>query len=517
MTTDIHQQKIIIIDFGSQYTQLIARRIRELGVYCELHLPTSKKLEKITGIKGIILSGGPESATAAGAPKVPDFVWNAAVPILGICYGMQAMAEHFAGSVAAAPVAEFGDAKLELVETSPLFAHLQVASEFNVWMSHCDHVQQLPQGFSCVAKSASAPIAAMQNLEKKLFALQFHPEVTHTVDGENILAAFARDVCACDCLWQPQSIIEQQISDIKSKVGDNHVVVGLSGGVDSAVVAALLQRAIGQQLTCVFVDTGLLRLNEAQEVAEVFKQHMQMDLIIVDAKQQFFAALQGESDPEQKRKICGALFVRIFEAESKKLDNCKWLGQGTIYPDVIESAEAESGAHVIKSHHNVGGLPEKMGLKLIEPLRELFKDEVRKIGTELGLPKKLISRHPFPGPGLALRVLGLVEKEYVEILQRVDNIFISALCDNGLYDSVSQAFAVFLPVKSVGVTGDQRNYAFVVALRAVCTTDFMTATWADLPHEFLQDVSNKIINSVPEVSRVVYDISGKPPATIEWE
>jgi GMP synthase (glutamine-hydrolysing) len=515
---NIHKDKILIIDFGSQYTQLIARRVRETGVYCEVHLPCISASEvQDFAPRGVIISGGPESVNAQDAPKIPEFLLALNIPLLGICYGMQSLAAQLGGSVASADVCEFGHANLNYTSESSLFKHLDLGADFSVWMSHGDHVTTLPDGFICTATSDDAPIAAMEDATRKFYALQFHPEVTHTPDGEMMLRNFVCDICACQASWQSSAIIDDQIMQIKQTIGSDHVVVGLSGGVDSSVVAALLQRAIGSQLTCVFVDTGLMRAREVQDVQAIFADHMGIDLITVDAADRFFAALQGESDPERKRKICGELFVRVFEEEAKKIPDCKWLGQGTIYSDVIESAKAQAGAHVIKSHHNVGGLPEKMGLKLIEPLAELFKDEVRKVGSELGVPDKIINRHPFPGPGLIVRVLGEVKREYVEILRRADDIFITMLHESDLYNSVSQAFAVFLPVKSVGVTGDQRNYAYVIALRAVKTTDFMTATWADLPHDFLSAVSNRIINSIPEVSRVVYDISGKPPATIEWE
>lgn len=522
---DIHKQRILILDFGSQYAQLIARRVREMGVYCEL-MPADIDAKTIDDFspQGIILSGGPESVTADHTLRAPERVFDLGCPVLGICYGMQTMAVQLGGRVDHSHQAEFGYARVRVTDAQNLFSDIadQVTEDgtplLNVWMSHGDHVSVLPPGFSGIASTESSPYAAMANVEKHWYALQFHPEVTHTHQGQQILSRFVKDICGCVAMWTPENIIEDNVVSLRDTLGEDQVLVGLSGGVDSSVVAALLHRAIGDQLTCVLVDTGLLRLNEADEVMSVFAKHLGVKLICVDAKERFFEALKGVDDPETKRKIIGEQFVRVFEEEAEKLKGIKWLAQGTIYPDVIESAKTATGTgHVIKSHHNVGGLPEKMSLKLVEPLRELFKDEVRKLGIALGLPGKLVYRHPFPGPGLAVRILGEIKPDYVTILQRADAIFIEALRQHDLYDQVSQAFAVFMPIKSVGVKGDARHYGYVIALRSVTTVDFMTAHWSDLPHEFLSDVSHRIVNEVKDVSRVVYDISGKPPATIEWE
>lgn len=525
MTTDIHQHRILILDFGSQYTQLIARRVREIGVYCELHSHDISE-EEIKAFKprGIILSGGPESLTEAQSPRASEIVFNLGIPVLGICYGMQTMADQLGGQVSSSDKREFGYAQVQVKNAKELFADIEDHVDDNgdayldVWMSHGDKVTSLPHGFEVIGSTLNAPYAAIANFEKQFYGLQFHPEVTHTKQGKRILEHFALDICGCDANWTSKNIIDESIRDVREQVGNDHVLVGLSGGVDSAVVAALLHKAIGDQLTCVFVDTGLLRLNEGDEVMRVFAQHLGVKVIRVNAKARFMQALAGISDPEKKRKTAGEVFIRVFEEEAEKLQDVQWLGQGTIYPDVIESAKAKSGkAHVIKSHHNVGGLPEDMSFQLIEPLRELFKDEVRKLGIELGLPSELVYRHPFPGPGLALRVIGEIKPEYVDILQRADAIFIEELRRHDHYDTVSQAFAVFLPIKSVGVKGDARCYEYVIALRSVTTVDFMTAHWSELPYSFLSHVSHRIINEISEVSRVVYDISGKPPATIEWE
>ena len=521
--TDIHSDKILILDFGAQYTQLIARRIREIGVYCEIwawdHDPA--EIAKF-GAKGIILSGGPESTTLPGAPKAPQEVFDAGLPILGICYGMQTLAAQLGGATEAADAREFGHAEVELVAHDSLLDGLKdhpgSPPRLDVWMSHGDHVAAAPPGFIVTARTDRIPVAAMANEDKRWYGVQFHPEVTHTRQGMALLRRFVVDICGCQTLWTAAHIIEDQIARVRAQVGNDEVILGLSGGVDSSVVAALLHKAIGDQLTCVFVDTGLLRWQEGDQVMAMFAEHMGVKVVRVNAAERYFKALAGVADPEAKRKIIGNLFVEIFDEESAKLKNAKWLAQGTIYPDVIESAGSKTGkAHVIKSHHNVGGLPEDMKLGLVEPLRELFKDEVRRLGVELGLPPHMVYRHPFPGPGLGVRILGEVKAEYAELLAKADHIFIDELRKAGLYDKVSQAFAVFLPVKSVGVVGDARAYEWVIALRAVETIDFMTAHWAHLPHEFLGLVSNRIINELRGVSRVVYDISGKPPATIEWE
>lgn len=525
MTTNIHQHRILILDFGSQYTQLIARRVREIGVYCELHpFDISDEDIKAFNPKGIILSGGPESLTESHTPRASELIFNLGCPVLGICYGMQTMAAQLGGKVESSAKREFGYAKVRVDNSQALLADIEdhVDDEGNaymdVWMSHGDKVTALPNSFEVIASTESAPYAAMANFDKHFYGVQFHPEVTHTKQGKRILEHFVLDVCACDANWTSKNIIEDSIEDVRQRVGKDDVLVGLSGGVDSAIVAALLHKAIGDQLTCVFVDTGLLRLNEGDEVMRVFAQHLGVKVIRVNAKEKFLSALKGKVDPEDKRKTAGEIFIRVFEEEARKLKGIKWLGQGTIYPDVIESAKAKSGkAHVIKSHHNVGGLPDDLAFELIEPLRELFKDEVRKIGLELGLPSELVYRHPFPGPGLALRQLGEIKEAFLDILRRADAIFIEELRRHEFYDEVSQAFAVFLPVKSVGVKGDARCYEYVIALRSVTTVDFMTAHWSDLPYNFLSHVSHRIINEMPEVSRVVYDISGKPPATIEWE
>ena len=519
---NIHTDKILILDFGAQYTQLIARRIREIGVYCEIWAWDHDPAEIAGfGAKGIILSGGPESTTLQGAPKAPQQVFDAGLPILGICYGLQTLAAQLGGATEAADAREFGHAQVDVIAKDSLLDGLSDhagAKKLDVWMSHGDHVAKAPPGFTVTAVTDRIPVAAMANETKRWYGVQFHPEVTHTKQGMALLRRFVVDICGCAALWTAANIIEDQIARVRAQVGSDEVILGLSGGVDSSVVAALLHRAIGKQLTCVFVDTGLLRWQEGDQVMAMFAEHMGVKVIRVNAAERYFAALAGVADPEQKRKTIGRLFVEIFDEESRKLAKARWLAQGTIYPDVIESAGSKTGkAHVIKSHHNVGGLPEHMKLGLVEPLRELFKDEVRRLGVELGLPREMVYRHPFPGPGLGVRVLGEVKPEYVELLQRADAIFIEELRKADLYDQVSQAFAVFLPVKSVGVVGDARAYEWVVSLRAVETIDFMTAHWAHLPYDFLGKISNRIINELRGISRVVYDISGKPPATIEWE
>lgn len=517
MTKNIHDQRILILDFGSQYTQLVARRIREIGVYCELWSWDVDEADiREFNPDGIILSGGPESVTEENSPRAPQYVFDSGVPVFGICYGMQTMAEQLGGKVATSTEREFGYAAVQVTGESALFADLE--STQDVWMSHGDKVVEIPSDFTKIAETDTCPYAAMANEEKKYFGVQFHPEVTHTKNGLKMLENFVLNVCSCEGLWTSASIIEDAVARIKEQVGDDEVILGLSGGVDSSVVAMLAHRAIGDKLTCVFVDNGLLRLNEAEQVMDMFGNKFGLNIIKVDAEDRFLEALKGEAEPEAKRKIIGHVFVDIFDEESKKLTNAKWLAQGTIYPDVIESAASKTGkAHVIKSHHNVGGLPDDMEMGLVEPLRELFKDEVRKIGLELGLPYNMLYRHPFPGPGLGVRVLGEIKKEYCDLLRRADAIFIEELHAADLYHKVSQAFTVFLPVRSVGVMGDGRKYDWVVSLRAVETIDFMTAHWAHLPYDFLGKVSNRIINEVDGISRVVYDISGKPPATIEWE
>ncbi len=525
MQQDIHAQRILILDFGSQYTQLIARRIREIGVYCEIRAFDMAD-DEIKAFKpsGIILSGGPESVTMTTTPRAPDAVFSSGCPVLGICYGMQTMVSQLGGSVGNADEREFGYAAVKVCNDSELLRGIEDHrlddgnATLDVWMSHGDHVTTLPEGFVNIAATVNAPHAAIADEARHYYGLQFHPEVTHTKQGLRMLQRFVLDICQCDMLWTASNIIQDSIAQVREQVGSDHVILGLSGGVDSSVVAALLHEAIADQLTCVFIDNGLMRLNEADQVMATFAKHMGVKVIQVNAQQRFYDELAGEADPEKKRKIAGRVFVEIFQEEADKIKDAKWLAQGTIYPDVIESAGSKTGkAHVIKSHHNVGGLPEDMTLKLVEPLRELFKDEVREIGLELGLPSELVQRHPFPGPGLAVRILGEIKPEFVELLQRADDIFISELRHYNLYDEVSQAFAVFLPVKSVGVMGDARKYDYVVALRAVETKDFMTAHWAHLDHDFLGLVANRIVNEIPGISRVVYDICGKPPATIEWE
>jgi len=522
---DIHAHRILILDFGAQYTQLIARRVRESGVYCEIHpWDMSEADVRAYGARGIILSGGPESVTDAEPPRAPQAVFEAGVPVLGICYGMQTMAQQLGGRVTPSDHREFGYAQVTVAAPCRLFDGLRDHSDgadravLDVWMSHGDRVDSLPPGFAAVAGTPSAPLAAMADESRRFYAVQFHPEVTHTLQGTRLIERFVREICGCEARWEPGSIAADAIARVREQVGSDRVLLGLSGGVDSSVVAALLHRAIGDQLVCVFVDHGLLRSGEGDQVMKTLGENMGVRVIRVNAEERFLGALRGEADPERKRKIIGRLFVEVFEEESNKLDGVRWLAQGTIYPDVIESAGAKTGkAHVIKSHHNVGGLPEHMKLKLVEPLRELFKDEVRRLGLELGLPREMVFRHPFPGPGLGVRILGEVSRQYADLLRQADRIFVDELHAHGLYDQTSQAFAVFLPVRSVAVMGDGRRYDYVIALRAVETVDFMTARWARLPYEFLDLCARRIINEVKGISRVTYDISGKPPATIEWE
>lgn len=526
MSQDIHAQRILILDFGSQYTQLIARRVREIGVYSEIH-PWDMTPEAIREFapKGIILAGGPESVTELDSPRAPQEVFDMGIPLLGICYGMQTMAEQLGGKVETSEKREFGYARVKLADSpSRLLEGIEDhianngALSLDVWMSHGDKVTVIPEGFHVIASTESAPIAAMCDPKRKFFAVQFHPEVTHTKQGMRILDRFIKEISGAEALWTAQNIIDDLVAKVREQVGDNKVLLGLSGGVDSSVVAALLHKAIGDRLTCVFVDNGLLRKHEGHQVMEMFAKNMGVRVIRVDAEDRFLTRLAGEAEPEAKRKIIGNTFIDVFDEEAQKLTECRFLAQGTIYPDVIESAASKTGkAHVIKSHHNVGGLPDDMNFELVEPLRELFKDEVRKIGLELGLPYDMVYRHPFPGPGLGVRILGEVKKEYADILREADAIFIEELHKADWYHKTSQAFAVFLPVKSVGVVGDGRRYEYVIALRAVETIDFMTARWAHLPYELLETVSGRIINEVAKVSRVTYDVSSKPPATIEWE
>ncbi|MBF0368380.1 MAG: glutamine-hydrolyzing GMP synthase [Magnetococcales bacterium] len=514
----LHAEKILILDFGSQYTQLIARRVREAHIYSEIH-PWSITLEEILAFdpRGIILSGGHQSVYDPNAPTVDKGLFELGVPVLGICYGMHLITKLMGGEVTPADKREYGPARVRAGEESSLTHNFFIDGETDVWMSHGDHVEKLPTGFVTSAASDNAPIAAMSHNKRRIFGVQFHPEVNHTPRGEFLIENFI-ELCGCTRQWTPSHFVDYAISQARDQVGGDHVVLGLSGGVDSSVVAALLHRAIGGQLTCVFVDNGLLRLNEGDEVMETFARHLGVKVIRVDAEDRFISRLEGVTDPEKKRKIIGHTFIEVFEEEANKIPGVKWLAQGTIYPDVIESAGAKTGvATAIKSHHNVGGLPERMGLDLLEPLRELFKDEVRQVGLELGLPRRMIYRHPFPGPGLGVRILGEVKKPFADLLRRADAIYLDELYATGHYGRIAQAFAVFLPVKSVGVMGDGRSYEHVVALRAVETKDYMTASWYPMPYDLLSRIANRIINEVPGVNRVVYDITSKPPGTIEWE
>ncbi|WP_423910390.1 glutamine-hydrolyzing GMP synthase [Candidatus Spongiihabitans sp.] len=524
---DPQQKKILILDFGAQYTQLIGRCVRELGVYCEI-FPFDVDSGKIKAFaaNGFILSGSHASTCQDHETNAPGIIFDTELPILGICYGMQTLVSQLGGVVENTTAQEYGYAENGYAEYGHAVVNTCANSKLcgpagqvlTVWMSHGDRVSELPAGFKVIGATSRCPYAIVADEDRDYYGVQFHPEVTHTVDGKRILSRFVHDICGCGADWVSANIIESQLQWVKNRVGNEHVILGLSGGVDSAVVAALLHRAIGAQLTCIFVDTGLLRLYEGDQVMETFSEHLGVKVIRVNAAGDYFKRLKDIDDPEQKRKIIGNLFIEIFERESRKIKNAKWLAQGTIYPDVIESSGNKHGkAKVIKSHHNVGGLPADMNLKLLEPLRELFKDEVRNMGLTLGLPKKIVCRHPFPGPGLGVRILGEVKQEYAEILRQADAIFLEQLYAHDLYDEISQAFAVFLPIKSVGVVGDNRAYEYVIALRAVETVDFMTANWKRIPHDVLSGISNRIINEVRGISRVVYDISGKPPATIEWE
>ena len=518
--TNITQDRILILDFGSQYSQLIARRVREAGVYSEMYaFDMSEEDIKAFNPKGIILSGGPESVHEAGSPRAPQIVFELGVPVLGICYGFQTMSEQLGGKVEAGTVHEFGYAKIDVVHQDPLLSNISDdKNQSQVWMSHGDKVARLAEGFRVTSSTPSCPFASASDEARKFYGVQFHPEVTHTAKGEQLISNFVHIICGCANLWNAENIIELRIEQLRQQIGNEKVLLGLSGGVDSSVVAALLHKAIGDQLTCVFVDNGLLRLNEGDQVMQMFAENMGIRVIRADAENRFLTALAGVTDPEAKRKIIGREFIEVFSEEARKLDGVKFLAQGTIYPDVIESAASKQGkAHVIKSHHNVGGLPDDLEFDLVEPLRDLFKDEVRKLGTTLGIPHHMIYRHPFPGPGLGVRILGEVKKEYADILRLADDIFMQELRASGWYDKTAQAFAVFQPVKSVGVVGDGRRYAWVIALRAVETVDFMTARFAHLPYELVDKISTRIMNEIKDVSRVVYDVSSKPPATIEWE
>lgn len=518
MLDNINLDKILILDFGSQYTQLIARRVRELNVYCEIH-PFNYDLEKIKEFnpKGIILSGGPSSVYEENAPYCTREVFNLGLPILGICYGMQLTSFFLGGKVVPSQKREYGRAAIEIIENQGIFKSFELGQKFDVWMSHGDKVDAIPEGFVQIALSDNTAFTAIANYEKNIYGVQFHPEVVHSTNGTEIIGNFLFEVCKCDPNWNMKNFIDTQIKEIREKVGDKTIICGLSGGVDSSVAAVLLHRAVGHQLKCIFVNNGVLRQNEAEKVIKIFRDNFHIDLIYVDAEDRFLEKLKDISDPEQKRKLIGYEFIEIFEEEANKLENVKFLAQGTLYPDVIESVSLKGPSAVIKSHHNVGGLPEKMNLKLIEPFRELFKDEVRLVGKELGVPDEVINRQPFPGPGLAIRVLGDITKEKLDVLRQADNIVVDEIKKAGLYTKVWQSFAVLLPVKSVGVMGDERTYEDTCAVRIVGSVDGMTADWSHIPYEILGTISSRIINEVKGINRVVYDITSKPPGTIEWE
>lgn len=529
MTENIHQHRILILDFGSQYTHLLARRIREMGVYCEIWAwNLTEKQISIFNPSGIILSGGPYSTTKLNSPRAPEYIFQAGVPILGICYGMQIIAVQLGGKVQSSQQREFGYVQVEIVRDNLLIRDIKDQVSvlgkplLDVWMSHSDKVIAIPKNFITIASTKHCPFAIIADEEKHVYGLQFHPEVTHTSQGRHILERFIFNICCCESLWTPTKMIENMTTYIRQLVGNDRVILGLSGGVDSLVTAVLLHRAIGEYLTCVFIDNGLLRLNEANQTMKIFNDNYDLKIIYIPAEKRFLSALAGIDEPEAKRKIIGRVFIEIFNEQALNIPGTKWLAQGTIYSDIIESVNSASAtttdkANVIKSHHNVGGLPKEMNMRLLEPLKALFKDEVRKVGLELGLPYDMLYRHPFPGPGLGIRILGEIKKEYCDLLRRADAIFVEELYKADLYNKVSQAFAVFLPMRSVGVMGDNRKYDWMISLRAVATVDFMTANWVHLPYEFLEHVSNRIINEIDGISRVLYDISGKPPATIEWE
>ena len=512
----MHEEKILVIDYGSQYTQLIARRIRENNTYCEVLNPSSlNKKEIYNNVIGVILSGGPSSVTNNDTYDLPDLLFKKNIPLLGVCFGMQLICKKFNGIIKESTSREYGKAVLEITKDVKIFKGVNKSIE--AWMSHGDSVIKAPENFTIIASTNKKGLSAIKSNNKEIYGIQFHPEVTHTLDKGKIIFNFVNNICKSNGSWTTKNIIENQVAEIKNKVKNDHVILGLSGVVDSSVAAAIIHKAIKDQLTCIFIDNGLLRLNEKNQVEEGFKDFKNIKIIYIDSSKLFLKRLHGITDPEEKRKVIGKTFIDVFQSEAKKIKNAKWLAQGTIYPDVIESAASSDNAHLIKSHHNVGGLPKDMNLKLLEPLRELFKDEVRKLGIDLGIKPKLINRHPFPGPGLAVRILGEVRQDYADILRSADDIFIKMLHDRGLYNKISQAFTVFMPVKSVGVTGDGRSYGNVVSLRAVKTIDFMTAKPFDFPFDFLEEVSTRIINEVPEISRVCLDISSKPPSTIEWE